>query len=110
MHGLAQDERYLYIFLDYIAGGELFNYLRSIGNLNNDEAKYYHIFYFIYKKKGSMELKLHQCSNTFTQKTLSIGKIFFIHWTTLWLQIWDPIMAQWKILWAPPDNSWDGAL
>jgi len=41
MHGLAQDERYLYIFLDYIAGGELFNYLRSIGNLNNDEAKFY---------------------------------------------------------------------
>ena len=41
MHGLAQDERFLYIFLDYIAGGELFNYLRSIGNLSNDEAKFY---------------------------------------------------------------------
>jgi len=26
MHGLAQDDRFLYIFLDYIAGGELFNY------------------------------------------------------------------------------------
>jgi len=41
MSGLAQDERFLYICLDYIAGGELFNYLRSIGNLNNDEAKFY---------------------------------------------------------------------
>jgi serine/threonine protein kinase len=41
MHGLSQNERYLYIYLDYIPGGELFNYLRSIGNLNNDEAKFY---------------------------------------------------------------------
>ena len=41
MSGLAQDDRFLYIALDYIAGGELFNYLRSIGNLNNDEAKFF---------------------------------------------------------------------
>lgn len=41
MHGLSQNERYLYIYLDYIPGGELFNYLRSIGNLNNDEARFY---------------------------------------------------------------------
>ena len=41
MSGLAQDDRFLYIAQDYIAGGELFNYLRSIGNLNNDEAKFY---------------------------------------------------------------------
>ena len=32
MHGINQDDRYIYIFLDYIPGGELFNYLRSIGN------------------------------------------------------------------------------
>lgn len=42
MYGITQtDRRYLYIYLDYIQGGELFNYLRSIGNLNNDETKFY---------------------------------------------------------------------
>lgn len=41
MHGLSQNSRYLYIYLDFIRGGELFNYLRNIGNLNNDEAKFY---------------------------------------------------------------------
>ena len=41
MHGINQDSRYIYIFLDYIPGGELFNYLRSIGNLNNDEARFF---------------------------------------------------------------------
>lgn len=42
MYGITQtDRRYLYLYLDYIQGGELFNYLRSIGNLNNDETKFY---------------------------------------------------------------------
>jgi len=41
MHGVSQDDKYLILYLDYIPGGELFNYLRSIGNLNNEEAKFY---------------------------------------------------------------------
>ena len=41
MHGISQDDKYLILYLDFIAGGELFNYLRSIGNLNNEETKFY---------------------------------------------------------------------
>lgn len=41
MHGLAQNERYLYIVMDYIPGGELFTYLRTVQNLKNDDAVFY---------------------------------------------------------------------
>lgn len=33
MKGFCQDERYLYLVLEYIPGGELFTYLRSVGKL-----------------------------------------------------------------------------
>ena len=41
MHGIAQNERYLYIVMEYICGGELFTYLRTVQNLKNDDAKFY---------------------------------------------------------------------
>ena len=64
MHGLAQDERFQYIFLDYIAGGELFNYLRSIGNLNNDEAKsgWGCVFFLDLKKQKKKHLSMQKLS------------------------------------------------
>lgn len=39
--GVTHDERFIYIFIEYVAGGELFTYLRTVGNLNNDDAKFY---------------------------------------------------------------------
>jgi serine/threonine protein kinase len=30
MDGIAQDSKYLYILLEFIAGGELFTYLRTV--------------------------------------------------------------------------------
>lgn len=39
--GVTHDERFIYIFLEYVAGGELFTYLRTIGNLTNDDAKFF---------------------------------------------------------------------
>lgn len=41
MYGLAQDERYIYIVMEYISGGELFTYLRTVQSLKNDDAKFY---------------------------------------------------------------------
>ena len=37
--GWTQDDRYLYISLEYIAGGELFTYLRNIGRLDNNHSR-----------------------------------------------------------------------
>lgn len=39
--GYSQDERYLYLALEYIAGGELFTYLRNIGRLDNNHSRLY---------------------------------------------------------------------
>lgn len=36
LKGFAQDSRYLYFLLDFIAGGELFTYLRTEGKLGVD--------------------------------------------------------------------------
>lgn len=41
MFGIAQNERYLYIIMEYISGGELFTYLRTVQNVKNDDAKFY---------------------------------------------------------------------
>jgi len=38
LKGFSQDARYLYFLLDYIAGGELFTYLRTEGKLNQEHA------------------------------------------------------------------------
>ena len=38
--GFAQDERYLYLVLELINGGELFTYLRSVGKFPVDQAQY----------------------------------------------------------------------
>ena len=40
MDGLTQDERYLYLVLEYIPGGELFTYLRGVGSLDSSHAMY----------------------------------------------------------------------
>lgn len=36
--GFCQDSRYLYLILEFISGGELFTYLRSVGRLETDHA------------------------------------------------------------------------
>eukprot|EP01016_Furgasonia_blochmanni_P043885 TRINITY_DN602_c0_g2_i2.p2 TRINITY_DN602_c0_g2~~TRINITY_DN602_c0_g2_i2.p2 ORF type:complete len:247 (-),score=55.18 TRINITY_DN602_c0_g2_i2:436-1176(-) len=41
MDGFCQDERYLYLVLEYVAGGELFTYLRSVGRLESPHAAMY---------------------------------------------------------------------
>lgn len=41
MYGISQNDRYLYILMEYIQGGELFTYLRSIQTLKNEEARIY---------------------------------------------------------------------
>ena len=41
MVGMAQNERYIYIVMEYISGGELFTYLRTVQNLKNDDARFY---------------------------------------------------------------------
>ena len=38
MQGFTQDERYLYIILEYVQGGELFTYMRNVGKLEIAEA------------------------------------------------------------------------
>jgi protein kinase X len=38
MLGFTQDERFLFIVLEFIQGGELFTYLRNLGKLENNEA------------------------------------------------------------------------
>ncbi|CAG9335692.1 unnamed protein product [Blepharisma stoltei] len=39
--GYTQDDRYLYLALDYVPGGELFSYLRNVGKLENDHCRLY---------------------------------------------------------------------
>jgi protein kinase A len=39
--GLAQDARHLYIFMEYVPGGELFTHLRNKGAFDPDKAAYF---------------------------------------------------------------------
>jgi protein kinase A len=41
MEGVCQNDRYLYLILEYINGGELFVYLRTVGKLDVEQAKFY---------------------------------------------------------------------
>jgi len=41
MYGMAQNNRFLYIAMEYIAGGELFTYLRSVGRFSPNQACFY---------------------------------------------------------------------
>ena len=41
MAGVAQDERYLYMALEFIRGGELFTYLRSVESFPPSQARFY---------------------------------------------------------------------
>ncbi len=38
--GLSQDDKYLYLSLELVNGGELFTYLRSIGRFTTDQSQY----------------------------------------------------------------------
>ncbi len=40
MDGFAQDDRYLYLILEFVRGGELFTYLRGVGKFESDQAQY----------------------------------------------------------------------
>ena len=37
--GFAQDERYLYLSLELVNGGELFTYLRGVGKFGTSQAQ-----------------------------------------------------------------------
>jgi len=41
MEGFTQDSRYLYLVMEFISGGELFTYLRSVGRLETNHACFY---------------------------------------------------------------------
>lgn len=41
MDGFCQDERYLYLVLEFVPGGELFTYLRGVGCLEQSHACFY---------------------------------------------------------------------
>lgn len=41
MEGIAQDHRFIYIGLEYVAGGELFTYLRGQGKFRLSQAAFY---------------------------------------------------------------------
>lgn len=41
MLGQSQDSRYIYLFIEYVSGGELFTYLRRIGRLEPFHARFY---------------------------------------------------------------------
>ena len=41
LNGITQDDKYLYLVLDYINGGELFVYLRSVGKFEVEQAQFY---------------------------------------------------------------------
>jgi len=41
MEGFCQDARYLYLILEFVSGGELFTYLRSVGRLETNHACFY---------------------------------------------------------------------
>ena len=41
MKGFTQDEKYVYIVMEYVIGGELFTYLRGIGRLDAIHASFY---------------------------------------------------------------------
>lgn len=39
--GFTQDDRYLYLAMEFVQGGEFFIYLRSVGKLKCQEAAFY---------------------------------------------------------------------
>eukprot|EP00928_Gymnodinium_smaydae_P084829 TRINITY_DN680_c1_g3_i2.p1 TRINITY_DN680_c1_g3~~TRINITY_DN680_c1_g3_i2.p1 ORF type:complete len:326 (+),score=78.82 TRINITY_DN680_c1_g3_i2:84-1061(+) len=41
LFGTLHDERYVYLVLEYVVGGEFFTYLRKVGRLENDAAAFY---------------------------------------------------------------------
>lgn len=41
MEGMTQDSRFVYIALEFVAGGELFTYLRSVGKFQSSQACFY---------------------------------------------------------------------
>ncbi len=41
LEGVAQDDHYLYMFMDFVRGGELFTYLRSVNAFPIPQAQFY---------------------------------------------------------------------
>mmetsp|Transcript_38462 Transcript_38462/g.76251 ORF Transcript_38462/g.76251 Transcript_38462/m.76251 type:complete len:321 (-) Transcript_38462:252-1214(-) len=41
MHGTFHDQRYVYMVLEYVVGGEFFTHLRKAGRFNNDQSCFY---------------------------------------------------------------------
>lgn len=41
MEGFTQDERYLYLIIEFVRGGELFTYLRGKGKFEAPQAQFY---------------------------------------------------------------------
>ena len=41
LFGVFHDNRYLYLVLEYVVGGEFFTHLRKAGRFDNDTARFY---------------------------------------------------------------------
>ena len=124
MDGFCQDDRYLYLILEYVSGGELFTYLRSVGRLESPHAWFEIIIFFFFSFINSqidifpfIEVstlpKLLWCSNTCIRKTSSTGKsikfnkfnfipISIKYISGIWSQkiFWSmsPVTSNWPIL------------
>jgi serine/threonine protein kinase len=41
MDGFTQDDRFLYLVIEFVRGGEMFTYLRGIGKFDAKQAQFY---------------------------------------------------------------------
>lgn len=67
LEGFAQDARYLYFVMEFVPGGELLSYLRSVSRLESYHSSYWPPY------AVCMQLKSCWSSNIYTRKTSFSG-------------------------------------